>query len=153
MQVPMYTIQTWSLTILENVNSMVWKSAAPKYSQKLTYLCWNHKESIRNVDNLLPSDMTLQKRKHKALGNLCNHFLQKRLFLSFSNVVWYIELCAMSINKNSQIEESMFGNFKFLRTRIKCIKGKLRMFIKSYVSHVLFSLWAIDIPPIIQTCI
>ncbi|MBH0219788.1 hypothetical protein GH793_16550, partial [Listeria monocytogenes] len=37
----LYTIRTWSLTVLENVNSLVGKSAAPEYLQKLTYLCWN----------------------------------------------------------------------------------------------------------------
>ncbi|KAF8395061.1 hypothetical protein HHK36_019000 [Tetracentron sinense] len=72
----LYTIRTWSLTVLENVNSLVGRSAAPDYLQKLTYLCWNHHKAIRHIDTVraytfgshyfvevdivLPSDMPLQ---------------------------------------------------------------------------------------------
>ncbi|KAL3523768.1 hypothetical protein ACH5RR_016602 [Cinchona calisaya] len=72
----LYTIRTWSLTVLENVNSLVGKSAAPEYLQKLTYLCWNHHKAIRHIDTVraytfgshyfvevdivLPADMPLQ---------------------------------------------------------------------------------------------
>ncbi|KAM1470726.1 hypothetical protein FF1_041197 [Malus domestica] len=72
----LYTIRTWSLTVLENVNSLVGKSAAPEYLQKLTYLCWNHHRAIRHIDTVraytfgshyfvevdivLPADMPLQ---------------------------------------------------------------------------------------------
>ncbi|KAK4743111.1 hypothetical protein SAY87_001112 [Trapa incisa] len=72
----LYTIRTWSLTVLENVNSLVGKSAAPLYLQKLTYLCWNHHKAIRHIDTVraytfgshyfvevdivLPADMPLQ---------------------------------------------------------------------------------------------
>ncbi|XP_009335907.2 metal tolerance protein 11 [Pyrus x bretschneideri] len=72
----LYTIRTWSLTVLENVNSLVGRSAAPEYLQKLTYLCWNHHEAIRHIDTVraytfgshyfvevdivLPADMPLQ---------------------------------------------------------------------------------------------
>ncbi|XP_010517297.1 PREDICTED: metal tolerance protein 11-like [Camelina sativa] len=71
-----YTIRTWSMTVLENVNSLVGKSARPEYLQKLTYLCWNHHKAIRHIDTVraytfgshyfvevdivLPSDMPLQ---------------------------------------------------------------------------------------------
>ncbi|PSS33369.1 Metal tolerance protein [Actinidia chinensis var. chinensis] len=71
-----YTIRTWSLTVLENVNSLVGRSAAPEYLQKLTYLCWNHHKAIRHIDTVraytfgshyfvevdivLPADMPLQ---------------------------------------------------------------------------------------------
>ncbi|KAI8563752.1 hypothetical protein RHMOL_Rhmol03G0133400 [Rhododendron molle] len=48
----LYTIRTWSVTVLENVNSLVGKSAAPEYLQKLTYLCWNHHKSIRHIDTV-----------------------------------------------------------------------------------------------------
>ncbi|KAH7537293.1 metal tolerance protein 11 [Ziziphus jujuba] len=48
----LYTIRTWSLTVLENVNSLVGKSAAPEYLQKLTYLCWNHHRAIRHIDTV-----------------------------------------------------------------------------------------------------
>ncbi|ONI24160.1 hypothetical protein PRUPE_2G227500 [Prunus persica] len=72
----LYTIRTWSLTVLENVNSLVGKSAAPEYLQKLTYLCWNHHKAVRHIDTVraytfgshyfvevdivLPADMPLQ---------------------------------------------------------------------------------------------
>ncbi|GLJ08315.1 hypothetical protein SUGI_0086360 [Cryptomeria japonica] len=72
----LYTIRTWSSTVLENVNSLVGKTASPDYLQKLTYLCWNHHKAIRHIDTVraytfgshyfvevdivLPSDMPLQ---------------------------------------------------------------------------------------------
>ncbi|CAI9092478.1 OLC1v1027730C2 [Oldenlandia corymbosa var. corymbosa] len=72
----LYTIRTWSLTVLENVNSLVGRSATPEYLQKLTYLCWNHHKAIRHIDTVraytfgshyfvevdivLPADMPLQ---------------------------------------------------------------------------------------------
>ncbi|XP_050250334.1 metal tolerance protein 11 [Quercus robur] len=72
-----YTIRTWSMTVLENVNSLVGRSAAPEYLQKLTYLCWNHDKAIKHIDTVraytfgshyfvevdivLPADMPLQK--------------------------------------------------------------------------------------------
>ncbi|XAR72052.1 hypothetical protein NMG60_11018548 [Bertholletia excelsa] len=48
----LYTIRTWSLTVLENVNSLVGRAAAPEYLQKLTYLCWNHHKAIRHIDTV-----------------------------------------------------------------------------------------------------
>ncbi|XWS56524.1 hypothetical protein CRYUN_Cryun09bG0092600 [Craigia yunnanensis] len=48
----LYTIRTWSMTVLENVNSLVGRSAAPEYLQKLTYLCWNHHKAIRHIDTV-----------------------------------------------------------------------------------------------------
>uniref|UniRef100_A0A2N9HKR0 Uncharacterized protein n=1 Tax=Fagus sylvatica TaxID=28930 RepID=A0A2N9HKR0_FAGSY len=72
----LYTIRTWSLTVLENVNSLVGRSATPDYLQKLTYLCWNHHKAVRHIDTVraytfgshyfvevdivLPADMPLQ---------------------------------------------------------------------------------------------
>ncbi|XP_027353491.1 metal tolerance protein 11 isoform X2 [Abrus precatorius] len=72
----LYTIRTWSMTVLENVNSLVGRSAAPEYLQKLTYLCWNHHKAVRHIDTVraytfgshyfvevdivLPADMPLQ---------------------------------------------------------------------------------------------
>eukprot|EP00253_Pinus_taeda_P000142 PITA_00142 len=72
----LYTMRTWTNTVLENVNSLVGKSASPDYLQKLTYLCWNHHQAIQNIDTVkaytfgshyfvevdivLPSDMHLQ---------------------------------------------------------------------------------------------
>ncbi|KAG8085842.1 hypothetical protein GUJ93_ZPchr0010g10881 [Zizania palustris] len=71
-----YTIRTWSMTVLENVQSLVGQSASPEYLQKLTYLCWNHHKAVRHIDTVraytfgshyfvevdivLPCDMPLQ---------------------------------------------------------------------------------------------
>uniref|UniRef100_A0A0C9S6W0 TSA: Wollemia nobilis Ref_Wollemi_Transcript_14254_1708 transcribed RNA sequence n=1 Tax=Wollemia nobilis TaxID=56998 RepID=A0A0C9S6W0_9CONI len=72
----LYTMRTWSKTVLENVNSLVGRTASPDYLQKLIYLCWNHDKSIRQIDTVraytfgshyfvevdivLPSDMPLE---------------------------------------------------------------------------------------------
>eukprot|EP00249_Psilotum_nudum_P023870 c29013_g1_i1 orf=264-1451(+) len=48
----MYTIKTWSITVLENVNSLVGKTASPDFLQRLTYLCWNHHKEIRQIDTV-----------------------------------------------------------------------------------------------------
>lgn len=72
----LYTIRTWSMTVLENVNSLVGRAAAPEFLQKLTYLCWNHHKAIKKIDTVraytfgshyfvevdivLPSNMPLQ---------------------------------------------------------------------------------------------
>ncbi|KAM0829648.1 hypothetical protein ACQ4PT_066754 [Festuca glaucescens] len=71
-----YTIRTWSITVLENVHSLVGQSASPEFLQKLTYLCWNHHKAVRHIDTVraytfgshyfvevdivLPCDMPLQ---------------------------------------------------------------------------------------------
>ncbi|XP_066312871.1 metal tolerance protein 5-like isoform X2 [Miscanthus floridulus] len=47
-----YTIRTWSMTVLENVHSLVGQSASPEYLQKLTYLCWNHHKAVRHIDTV-----------------------------------------------------------------------------------------------------
>ncbi|KAL6841373.1 hypothetical protein ACP4OV_028891 [Aristida adscensionis] len=47
-----YTIRTWSMTVLENVHSLVGQSAPPEYLQKLTYLCWNHHKAVRHIDTV-----------------------------------------------------------------------------------------------------
>lgn len=77
LQLSLYTIRTWSMTALENVTSLVGKTAPPEFLQKLTYLCWNHHKEIRQIDTVraytfgsyyfaevdivLPSDMPLEK--------------------------------------------------------------------------------------------
>ncbi|KAH7672687.1 Cation efflux protein [Dioscorea alata] len=48
----LYTIRTWSMTVLENVNSLVGRAAAPEFLQKLTYLCWNHHKAIKQIDTV-----------------------------------------------------------------------------------------------------
>ena len=41
LQLTIYTIRTWSLTVLENVHSLGGQSAPLEFLQKLTYLRWN----------------------------------------------------------------------------------------------------------------
>jgi len=48
----MYTMRTWSLTVLENVNALVSRTASPEFLQKLTYLCWNHSKEIVQIDTV-----------------------------------------------------------------------------------------------------
>jgi len=48
----LYTMRTWSLTVLENVNALVSRTASPDFLQKLTYLCWNHHKEIRQIDTV-----------------------------------------------------------------------------------------------------
>jgi len=52
LQLAIYTIRTWSMTVLENVHSLVGQSASPEYLQKLTYLCWNHHKAVRHIDTV-----------------------------------------------------------------------------------------------------
>ncbi|KAG0561263.1 hypothetical protein M758_9G049200 [Ceratodon purpureus] len=72
----LYTMRTWSLTVLENVNALVSRTASPDFLRKMTYLCWNHHKEIRQIDTVraytfgshyfaevdivLPADMPLQ---------------------------------------------------------------------------------------------
>ncbi|KAG0465148.1 hypothetical protein HPP92_019312 [Vanilla planifolia] len=48
----LYTIKTWSMVVLENVNSLVGMTATPAFLQKLTYLCWNHHRAISQMDTV-----------------------------------------------------------------------------------------------------
>lgn len=47
-----YTIRMWSITVLDNVHSLVGQSAPPAFLQKLTYLCWNHHKAVRHIDTV-----------------------------------------------------------------------------------------------------
>lgn len=40
------------MTVMENVNSLVGRSATPEFLQKLTYLCWNHHKAILQIDTV-----------------------------------------------------------------------------------------------------
>ncbi|KAF3792469.1 Metal tolerance protein 10 [Nymphaea thermarum] len=75
--IALYTMSTWAKTVLENVWSLVGKTAPPEYLQTLTYLIWNHHVEIRHIDTVraytfgshyfvevdivLPGDMPLRK--------------------------------------------------------------------------------------------
>lgn len=52
MQIALYTIGTWAKTVVENVGSLIGKTAPSEYLTKLTYLIWNHDEHIRHIDTV-----------------------------------------------------------------------------------------------------
>ncbi|XP_071698191.1 metal tolerance protein 10-like [Rutidosis leptorrhynchoides] len=47
-----YTINTWARTVLENVWSLIGRTAPPEFLAKLTYLVWNHHEEIKHIDTV-----------------------------------------------------------------------------------------------------
>ncbi|GMY33165.1 metal tolerance protein 9-like [Fagus crenata] len=75
--IALYTINTWTKTVIENVWSLIGRTAPPEFLAKLTYLIWNHHEEIKHIDTVraytfgshyfvevdivLPEDMFLNK--------------------------------------------------------------------------------------------
>ncbi|KAJ1410285.1 Cation efflux protein [Sesbania bispinosa] len=50
--IALYTISNWSKTVMENVWSLIGKTAPPEYLAKITYLCWNHDKEIKHIDTV-----------------------------------------------------------------------------------------------------
>ncbi|KAH7860987.1 hypothetical protein Vadar_020293 [Vaccinium darrowii] len=50
--IALYTISTWSTTVVENVHSLIGRTAPPDFLAKLTYLIWNHHEEIKHIDTV-----------------------------------------------------------------------------------------------------
>ncbi|KAE9458473.1 hypothetical protein C3L33_09633, partial [Rhododendron williamsianum] len=50
--IALYTIGTWSRTVLENVHALIGRTAPPDFLAKLTYLIWNHHEKIKHIDTV-----------------------------------------------------------------------------------------------------
>nr|GEV86361.1 metal tolerance protein 9-like [Tanacetum cinerariifolium] len=50
--IALYTINTWSKTVLENVWALIGRTAPPEFLAKLTYLVWNHHEEIKHIDTV-----------------------------------------------------------------------------------------------------
>ncbi|XWS10451.1 hypothetical protein CRYUN_Cryun39dG0080100 [Craigia yunnanensis] len=75
--IALYTMSTWARTVIENVWSLIGRTAPPDFLAKLTYLIWNHHEEIQQIDTVraytfgshyfvevdivLPEDMLLSK--------------------------------------------------------------------------------------------
>nr|XP_023887354.1 metal tolerance protein 10-like [Quercus suber]POE67494.1 metal tolerance protein 10 [Quercus suber] len=75
--IALYTMNTWTKTVFENVFALIGRSAPPEFLAKLTYLIWNHHEDIKHIDTVraytfgshyfvevdivLPQDMLLNK--------------------------------------------------------------------------------------------
>ncbi|KAK9684092.1 hypothetical protein RND81_10G185900 [Saponaria officinalis] len=50
--IALYTICTWARTVIENVWSLIGRTAPPEFITKLTYLIWNHHEEIKHIDTV-----------------------------------------------------------------------------------------------------
>ncbi|XP_061336716.1 metal tolerance protein 10-like [Gastrolobium bilobum] len=50
--IALYTINTWAKTVIENVWSLIGRTAPPDFLAKLTYLIWNHHEQIKHIDTV-----------------------------------------------------------------------------------------------------
>ncbi|BAT93143.1 Metal tolerance protein [Vigna angularis] len=50
--IALYTINTWAKTVIENVGSLIGRTAPPDFLAKLTYLIWNHHEQIKHIDTV-----------------------------------------------------------------------------------------------------
>ncbi|KAI3414921.1 uncharacterized protein J3R85_015724 [Psidium guajava] len=50
--IAIYTISTWAKTVIENVWSLIGRTAPPEFIAKLTYLIWNHHEEIKHIDTV-----------------------------------------------------------------------------------------------------
>ncbi|KAI4374625.1 hypothetical protein MLD38_012599 [Melastoma candidum] len=50
--IALYTITTWARTVIENVWSLIGRTAPPEFIAKLTYLIWNHHELIKHIDTV-----------------------------------------------------------------------------------------------------
>ncbi|KAK8648792.1 hypothetical protein V6N13_129535 [Hibiscus sabdariffa] len=75
--IALYTMSTWAKTVIENVWSLIGRTAPPDFLAKLTYMIWNHHEDIQHIDTVraytfgshyfvevdivLPEDMPLNK--------------------------------------------------------------------------------------------
>ncbi|KAK4837431.1 hypothetical protein QYF36_005384 [Acer negundo] len=75
--IALYTMSTWARTVIENVFSLIGRTAPPDFLTKLTYLIWNHHVEIKHIDTVraytfgahyfvevdivLPEDMLLHK--------------------------------------------------------------------------------------------
>lgn len=50
--IALYTITTWARTVIENVWSLIGRTAPPEFLAKLTYLIWNHHKEIKHIDTV-----------------------------------------------------------------------------------------------------
>ncbi|KAL2972266.1 hypothetical protein AAZX31_15G244900 [Glycine max] len=50
--IALYTINTWTKTVIKNVGSLIGRTAPPDFLAKLTYLIWNHHEQIKHIDTV-----------------------------------------------------------------------------------------------------
>ncbi|GJW89521.1 kinesin-like protein KIN-10A [Tanacetum coccineum] len=53
MQIAIYTISTWSRTVMEKIKQLIGRSAPPDFLAKLTYLIWIHHETLCCREDML----------------------------------------------------------------------------------------------------
>lgn len=51
-QIALYTISNWARTVMENVWSLIGKTAPSEYIAKVTYMTWNHDERIKHINTV-----------------------------------------------------------------------------------------------------
>ncbi|KAL4597876.1 hypothetical protein ACB092_11G019700 [Castanea dentata] len=67
--IALYTIGNWSRTVMENVWSLIGRTAPQEYLSKLTYLIWNHDKEIKHIDTV------------RAYTFGCNYFVEADIVL------------------------------------------------------------------------
>uniref|UniRef100_A0A7N2LL88 Cation efflux protein cytoplasmic domain-containing protein n=1 Tax=Quercus lobata TaxID=97700 RepID=A0A7N2LL88_QUELO len=50
--IALYIMNTWTKTVIENVWSLIGRTAPPEFLAKLTYLIWNHHKDIKHIDTV-----------------------------------------------------------------------------------------------------
>ncbi|TXG71361.1 hypothetical protein EZV62_006296 [Acer yangbiense] len=50
--IALYTMGNWASTVMENVWSLIGRTAPAEYLAKLTYLIWNHHEEIKQIETV-----------------------------------------------------------------------------------------------------
>ncbi|KAL6283136.1 hypothetical protein ACE6H2_014065 [Prunus campanulata] len=50
--IALYTMGNWAKTVMENVWSLIGKTAPAEYLAKLTYLIWNHDKEIKHIETV-----------------------------------------------------------------------------------------------------
>lgn len=50
--IALYTMINWGKTVVDNVRSLIGRTAPPEYLAKLTYLIWNHHKEIKHIETV-----------------------------------------------------------------------------------------------------
>ncbi|BBH01433.1 Cation efflux family protein [Prunus dulcis] len=67
--IALYTMGNWAKTVMENVWSLIGKTAPAEYLAKLTYLIWNHDKEIQHIETV------------RAYTFGCNYFVEVDIVL------------------------------------------------------------------------
>lgn len=75
MQIALYTVSNWAKIVMENVWSLIGRTAPPEYIAKLTYLTWNHDKEIKHIDTV------------RAYSFGCNYFVEVDIVLPEKHII------------------------------------------------------------------